>query len=257
MGVNIQFSQSYHWLNSWILANIIQLATQDFCNRFVDYRMDPCHRLYDQMVMAARCGVANIAEGSARHTTSVETEMKLLDVARASFDELQGDLFNFLLRHEAEVWPIGNPDRETIWQLRLDKAAYTSDYLHDAARHILTQKSKFSRWLASDSPEVVANALLILCLRENKLLQAQIQNRLAHFRNVGGFTENMTAERVEARKAQAASGGNPTCPKCGKPMLRRMQKKGELQGREFWGCSDFPNCNGIRPFAPSSPLKQS
>lgn len=39
MGVNIQFSQAYHWLNSWILANVIQLATQDFCERFVDYRM--------------------------------------------------------------------------------------------------------------------------------------------------------------------------------------------------------------------------
>lgn len=32
MAVNIQFSQSYHWLSSWILANIIQLATQDFGN---------------------------------------------------------------------------------------------------------------------------------------------------------------------------------------------------------------------------------
>lgn len=108
MGVNIQFSQSYHWLSSWILANVIQLATQDFCDRFMDYRMDPGRRLYDQMVMAARCGVANIAEGSARHSTSIETEMKLLDVARASFDELQGDLFNFLLRKKAEVWPLGN-----------------------------------------------------------------------------------------------------------------------------------------------------
>ena len=54
MGVNIQFSQSYHWLNSWVLANVIQLATQDFCERFVDYRMDPGRRLYDQMVLAAR-----------------------------------------------------------------------------------------------------------------------------------------------------------------------------------------------------------
>lgn len=35
MGVNIQFSQSYHWLNSWILANIIQLSTQDFCDRLL------------------------------------------------------------------------------------------------------------------------------------------------------------------------------------------------------------------------------
>lgn len=50
-----------------------------FLRPFVDYRMDPGRRLYDQMVMAARCGVANIAEGSARHSTSIETEMRLLD----------------------------------------------------------------------------------------------------------------------------------------------------------------------------------
>ena len=247
MAVNIQFSQSYHWLNSWILANVIQLATQEFCDRFVDYRMDPSRRLYDQMVMAARCGVANIADRSARHSTSVETEMRLLDVARASFDELQGDLFNFLLRRNGDVWSIGNPDRETIWQLRLDEPHYSADYLHDAARHILTQKSKFSRWIDSNSPETAANALLILCLRENKMLQAQINNRLEKFRNTGGFTENMTAERLEARRAQAMGSGAPKCPKCGKPMLRRMQRKGQQQGREFWGCIDYPNCTGLRP----------
>lgn len=247
MGVNIQFSQSYHWLNSWILANVIQLATQDFCERFVDYRMDPGRRLYDQMVMAARCGVANIAEGSARHSTSVETEMRLLDVARASFDELQGDLFNFLLRKKADVWAIGNPDREAIWQMRLDAPQYSNSYLHDAAKHILSQKSKFDRWLEIDSPETTANALLVLCYRENRMLQSQIQSHLEDFRQNGGFTENMTAERLEARKVQASKSGAPRCPKCGKPMLKRMQKKGRMQGREFWGCSGYPECDGILP----------
>ena len=256
MGVNIQFSQSYHWLDSWILANIIQLATQDFCNRFVDYRMDPGRRLYDQMVMAARCGVANIEEGLARHSTSVETEMRLLDVARASFDELQGDLFNFLLRRNGNVWSIGNSDREAIWQLRLDAPQYSSDYLHDAAKHILSQKIKFSSWLDSNNSEIVANALLLLCLRENKILHSQIENRLESFRQTGGFTENMTAERLDARKAQASENGAPVCPKCGKPMLKRMQKKGQQQGREFWGCSDYPACNGIRPLNQPMPCPQ-
>lgn len=244
MGVDIRFSQSYHWLNSWILANIIQLGTQDFCDRFVDYRMDPGRRLYDQMVMAARCGVANIAEGSARHSTSIETEMRLLDVARASFDELQGDLFNFLLRKNADVWSIGNPEREAIWQMRLDNPNYSNSYLHDAARHILAQKSKFAGWLKNENPCMVANALLVLCIRENKMLQSQMQSQLETFKRTGGFTENMTAERIEARKNAA---GGPLCPKCGKPMLKRMQKKGLMQGREFWGCSDYPKCNGIRP----------
>lgn len=247
MGVNIQFSQSYYWLNSWILANVIQLATQDFCERFVDWRIDPGHRLYDQMLMAARCGVANIAEGSARHSTSVETEMRLLDVARASFDELQGDIFNFLLRRKAEVWTIGNPDRGAIWQIRLDTPQYTNSYLHDAAKHILTQKAKFDSWVENDNPEIAANALLVLCLRINKMLQSQIKAQLENFRQDGGFTENMTAERIEARKAKASINGAPSCPKCGKPMLRRMQKKGQMQGREFWGCSDYPACNGLLP----------
>ena len=247
MGVDITFSQSFYWLNSWIMANVIQLATQEFCDRFVDYRIDPGRRLYDQMVMAARCGVANIAEGSARHSTSIETEMRLLDVARASFDELQGDFFNFLLRRKADVWAIGNPAREEIWQTRLDEPRYSNSYLHDAARHILLQKSKLDRWLLNESPDIAANALLVLCLRENKMLQAQIQSQLEIFKQTGGFTENMTVERLESRKAQATCDGAPSCPKCGKPMLRRMQKKGQMQGREFWGCSDYPNCNGIRP----------
>ena len=247
MGVNIQFSQSYHWLNSWILANVLQLAIQDFCDRFVDYRIDPGRRLYDQMVMAARCGVANIAEGSARHSTSIETEIRLLDVARASFDELQGDIFNFLLRKKADIWAIGNPDRESIWQMRLDTPQYSNSYLHDAARHILAQKAKFASWLENDNPEIVANALLVLCLRENRMLQSQIESQLDSFRETGGFTENMTAERLETRKNQALAAGTPTCPKYGKPMFKRMQKKGQMQGREFWGCSDYPRCNGLRP----------
>ena len=247
MSVNIQFSQAYFWLNSWIVANVIQLATQDFCERFIDYKMDPGRRLYDQMVMAARCGVANIAEGSARHSTSIETEMRLLDVARASFDELQGDIFNFLLRKKADIWVIGNPNREAIWQMHFDTPHYSNDYLHDAAVHILAQKSKFDRWLDSGDPVVAANALLVLCLRENRLLQSQIERQLESFRQVGGFSENMTVVRLEARKAQAASSGAPSCPLCGKPMLKRMQKRGVNQGREFWGCSGYPQCNGTRP----------
>lgn len=44
MAVNIQFSQSYYWLTSWVMANVIQLATQDFCDRFVGCAMDPGRR---------------------------------------------------------------------------------------------------------------------------------------------------------------------------------------------------------------------
>ena len=247
MGVDIKFSQSYFWLDSWILANIIQLGTQSFCKRFVDYKIDPGRRLYDQMVMAARCGVANIAEGTSRHSTSIETEMRLLDVARASFDELVGDYFNFLISNGMIPWAIGNPDREAIWKLQMSSPNYSNSLLHDAAIHILQQKSKFDAWIENSSVEIYANAILILCVRVNRMLQKQLQSRLERFKIQGGFSENMTQERIESRKQMAYTQNAPFCPDCGKPMLRRMQNKGQQQGREFWGCSDYPRCRGIRP----------
>lgn len=246
MGVDIKFSQSYFWLNSWVLANIVQLGTQSFCDRFVDYNIDPCRRLYDQMVLAARCGVANIAEGTARHSTSIETEMRLIDVARASIDEVQGDFFNFLLRRKTDIWAIGNPYREAVWRIELDSPDYSNSLLHDAALHILEQKRKYDPWIENASPDIAANAMLILCVRLNKMLESQLRTLLAQFRETGGFTENMTVERLEARRQSSEKAGAPKCPNCGKPMLRRMQKKGQGQGREFWGCSDYPNCKGIR-----------
>lgn len=64
------------------------------------------------------------------------------------------------------------------------------------------------------------------------MLQAQIQSQLENFRHQGGFTENMTVERLNARKSQASASGAPSCPKCGNPMLKRIQTKGRMQGRE-------------------------
>lgn len=111
-----------------------------------------------------------------------------------------------------------------------DPPQYSNSYLHDAAIYVLTQKRKFDPWLANEDPEIAANALLLLCFRENKMLQSQIEGQLDSFRQTGGFNENMTVERLEARKTQAAESGAPKCPKCGRPMLRRMQKRGTAAG---------------------------
>ena len=46
------------------------------------------------------------------------------------------------------------------------------------------------------------------------------------------------SEDVAARYA-------PLCPKCGSPMVKRVAKKGDRAGREFWGCSQYPKCRGL------------
>jgi len=38
---------------------------------------------------------------------------------------------------------------------------------------------------------------------------------------------------------------DPQCPRCSGPMVRRMAKSGENAGKEFWGCTKFPNCRSV------------
>jgi len=38
----------------------------------------------------------------------------------------------------------------------------------------------------------------------------------------------------------------PPCPQCGSRMVKRPARKGNNSGAEFWGCSKFPACKGVR-----------
>jgi len=37
----------------------------------------------------------------------------------------------------------------------------------------------------------------------------------------------------------------PFCPKCGSRMVLRTARRGRYSGKNFWGCSKYPQCNGI------------
>lgn len=102
--IKIKSVKGYYFLDVWIMANIIQLATFDFCRKYLTKDFDPCGRMFGQMTMAARSVTANIAEGLSRGQTSRETEMKLTDVARASMSELLGDYIFIAMINKIAVW---------------------------------------------------------------------------------------------------------------------------------------------------------
>ena len=67
-------------------TDTIYQLTYIFCTRFLPKYGD---RTVDQMVQAARSGKQNIVEGIEDGNTSSEMELKLLNVARASVQELR------------------------------------------------------------------------------------------------------------------------------------------------------------------------
>ena len=124
--------------------------------------------------------------------------------------------------------------------IRLDRPAYTDDVQHQSCRHILQQKHKFDPWLQSGNHFAEANCLLILCNRLVMMLGKQIENQRTTFKEEGGFTEALTAERLSAKAEKSSEEGAPKCPVCGKPMLHRMARKGINSGKEFWSCPAYP-----------------
>ena len=237
---------SFYWLDTWVLGNIIQIATQDFCEKYLGRKNDPCGRQYDQMTQAARSVPANIAEGVSRHSTSKETEMKLSDVARASLSELTNDYINWILRHGSFPWSIKSTEYKEVQAVRMEHPDYKEDVIYRSSVHIMAQKQKFDQWLTGNDSLVEANCIVTLCRRLSMMLRRQIINQFETFREEGGFTEKLTAERLANRTEKSVEENAPACPKCGKPMIRRVAQKGKNSGKEFWSCSAYPDCNGTR-----------
>lgn len=69
------------------------------------------------MVQAARSGKQNILEGSQASGTSKETEIKLVNVARASLEELLEDYRDFLRKGGNPVWD--KSSREALFVRKL------------------------------------------------------------------------------------------------------------------------------------------
>jgi four helix bundle protein len=111
-------SGGYRDTASFQTTTIIYDATVWFCEKFLDARS----RTVDQMIQAARSGRQNIAEGSRASATSSQTELRLVNVARSSLDELLLDYEDYLRQRRC----LFSADRQEgrargAWRRRLDQ----------------------------------------------------------------------------------------------------------------------------------------
>ena len=113
-------SGGYRKTASFQTATILYDATVWFCEKF----LDPRSRTVDQMVQAARSGRQNIAEGSRAAATSSQTELRLVNVARASLEELLLDYEDYLRHRRLPQWA---PESPEAGEVRAVPQAFRSD----------------------------------------------------------------------------------------------------------------------------------
>lgn len=171
----------YEKLYSYQKSLIVFDMTAIFCRRFLK-RGD---RTIDQMIQAARSGKQNIVEGSMASGTSKEMEIKLVNVARASLEELLEDYKDYLRIHAYPMWA---------------KASKEAMYLRK-----LTGRKGFQfheiKGLVENRPDhVVANMAVCVIHQTNYLLDNQLRSLERKFLLEGGLRERMSVARRHVRR---------------------------------------------------------
>ena len=164
-------------------SDAIYQLTVEFCKRFLPSHGD---RTVDQMVQAARSGKQNIVEGSEDGQTSSEMEIKLMNVARGSLQELRSDYLDYLHTHHLPVWEKDNPRQQRL-----------RDFCHSHNDY-----SDYEPLTGKMNDEEMANLLLTLCHQTDKMMCAYIERLEKRFVEEGGIKERMYAARTGYRQQQ-------------------------------------------------------
>ena len=127
-------------------------------------------------------------EGSEDGQTSSEMEIKLLNVARGSLQELRADYHDYLNTHHLDLWP-----KESERQQRLRDFCHSHNDFGD-----------YEPLLAKMNDEEMANMALTLCHQTDRMMCAYIENLERRFVTEGGIKERMHAARTGYRAEQDA-----------------------------------------------------
>ena len=170
---------NYKKLLSYQKSNVIFELTYYFCHKY----LSKGDRTIDQMVQAARSGKQNIIEGCSASSTSAKTEIKLLNVAKASLLELLEDYEDYLKVRNHRQWEEDSVEMEAMRKLGIQ---------HSDAEY-------FMKLAETRPPETIANMAIVLIKQADYLLYRQLQRLSEDFVNNGGFSEKMSRMRRENR----------------------------------------------------------
>ena len=178
MRTQVFWEELYFYQKSVVLYQLTYIFIQRYLKRG--------DRTIDQMLQAARSGKQNIVEGSADGVTSMEMELKLLNVARASLKELREDYEDYITSRKLTRWGTKHPRYDTMLKF-CRKHNKWEDY-----------ESYVNKW----NDEEIANICLTLCHMVDKMMMTYQEKLEKDFVTQGGIRERMTAARMKYRTDQ-------------------------------------------------------
>jgi restriction system protein len=85
-----------------------------------------------------------------------------------------------------------------------------------------------------------------LVLVDGPALNALVQEVRAPLTRTPPTPPGQPSQPITTHPPAAPAATPPVCPKCGAPMSLRTARRGTNAGNQFYGCSRYPDCKGIR-----------
>lgn len=106
---------------------------------------------------------------------------------------------------------------------------------------VFSESAKFGDFISDDV--VSPGESLFLVREKNKVIFS--------LKEVVTFVSKLKSERMEPgletnKKHIETIRNRPECLLCGSSMVSRVANRGPRKGMEFWGCSRFPDCKGVK-----------
>ena len=149
------------------------------------------------MIQAARSGKQNIVEGSAASVTSAKTEIKLINVAKASLQELLADYEDYLKTRNKPQWEKGSIQYDAMRKLGREHS--DAEFFMNLIGKEHSDSDYFMNLIQTRSPETIANMAIILIKQADYLLFRQLERLAKDFAENGGFSEKMSQIRRNTR----------------------------------------------------------
>jgi predicted RNA-binding Zn-ribbon protein involved in translation (DUF1610 family) len=163
-------------------------------------------------------------------------------------------------------WIFGNPDQKTWTQKIYKHSTNFQNPLHQNYKHLKSLESLLGlndqqvhslvvfvgdSTFKTEMPENVTYGWgyvrYIKSKKQLVLSEAEVDVILNKI-GAGMLTPSFKTNREHVKHVKhivSEKKKETTCPKCGSPMVLRETKSGQNAGKQFWGCSKFPQCRGI------------
>lgn len=136
-------------------------------------------------------------------------------------------------------------DRCKLQKIQLTSGLHTVINRREVLSTVLSKSGNVGNCLNANDIQIIYEKLYPLTQVNDAVKLQHVDDILYRYHTK--IPEN-EAKKEETAIDLGGTGNNDIdyCPKCGAALVKRVAKKGERAGKEFYGCSNFPKCRYIK-----------